>query len=309
MKKKWLILVILTGFSVKFWAQNGVEKDVKKPVWETLEQGAPGTLTERRQIPGAFYSRCEKAGTTILFKYKAGNGERSVVVYLPYGYENSEDEALSQQRYPVLYLMHGGGGAASSYMGPAQSPNQFCWIIDHAIEEGEIKPLIIVCPSDSGVFWSDLRKFLIPAVDGQLRTIADREHRAFGGFSMGSVATWNVFLHDLDLVANFVPMSGDSWVCGSTGGRTFPEKTAASLARADFIEDYSFKIFAATGTNDTAYPNMQPQLFAMKDVKDTFVYCDGDFTKGNVTFYVAKGLGHQYNHTYEYIYNALKAFW
>lgn len=296
MKRNLLFLTVLTFFVMEIWGQNS-------PVWETLEPGTPGTLTERRQIPAPYYSRCDKAGTTVLFKYKAGNGERSAVVYLPYGYDENDAS------YPVLYLMHGGGGASTSYMGPAQSPNQLCWIMDHAIEEGDIKPLIIVCPSDTGVFWSDLRKFLIPAVDGQLRTIADREHRAFGGFSMGGVATWNVFLHDLDLVANFVPMSGDSWVCGSTGGRTFPDKTALALARADFAGDYNFKIFAATGTSDSAYPNMQPQLAAMKNVTDTFVYCDGDFTKGNLTFYVAKGLGHQYNHTYEYIYNALKAFW
>lgn len=273
---------------------------------------ADDVISPRKTIPGPYYSRCDKEGTTILFKYKTAKAERSSVVYLPYGYD---DEANAGVRYPVLYLMHGGGGAASSYMGPAQSPNQLCWIIDHAIEEGEIKPAIIVCPGDNGAFWSELRNYLIPAVDEQLRTIADREHRAFGGFSMGSVATWNVFLHDLDLVANFVPMSGDSWVCGSTGGKTFPEKTAQCLARADHIDEYTdwknghgFKIYAATGTNDSAFPNMQPQLEAMKGLPETFVYCDGDFSKGNFTFYVAKGLGHQYNHTYEYIYNALKEF-
>lgn len=299
MKRIVFFLISVAFFVMSLWGQNS-------------EPGTPENLPERKPVPGAYYSRCEKAGKTILFKYKSGNGDRSAVVYLPYGYDETD------ARYPVLYLMHGGGGAASSYMGPAQSPNQLCWIMDHAIEDGEIKPSIIVCPGDTGVFWIELRKFLIPAVDRDLRTIADREHRAFGGFSMGGVATWNVFLHDLDLVANFVPMSGDSWVCGSTGGKTFPQKTAEALARADFIDDYKpgkenpcggFKIFAATGTNDTAYPNMLPQLTAMKDVTDTFVYCDGDFSKGNLTFYVVKGLGHQYNHTFEYIYNALKVFW
>lgn len=127
---------------------------------------------------------------------------------------------------------------------------------------------------------------------------------------MGSVATWNVFAHDLDLVRNYIPMSGDSWICGSTGGKTFPEQTAIALARSTFIEEhnYDFLIFAATGTSDTAYPNLTPQIAAMKNLPETFTYTTGDFSNGNLMYYVVQGFAHSYNHTYEYIYNALKLF-
>ncbi|MCQ2592239.1 MAG: hypothetical protein MJ188_05600 [Treponema sp.] len=263
--------------------------------------------TKRNQIPVSYYSSCEKQGTTILYKYVSNHRARTAVVYLPYGYDENDFETT----YPVLFLMHGGGGTSTSYLGTPGSPNQLCWIIDNAIENEQIQPLIIVCPNDNGAFYNELRKSLIPAIDKDFNTKADRNNRAFGGFSMGSVATWNVFLHDLDLVANFIPMSGDSWVCGNTGGKNYPEQTAIALSNADFLTDYkdSYYIFSATGTGDTAYPNLVPQINAMKKLTDSFKYTNDDFTNGNLMFYVVKGNIHSYNHTYEYIYNALHHFY
>lgn len=264
--------------------------------------------TIRNPIPTEYNSFCEQAGTTDLVVYQNGNTKKTAVIYLPYGY-NSEDK---ETRYPVLYLMHGGGGSAASYLGGARMPNRLCWIMDHAIKNKEIKPVIIVCPNDNGIFYLELRNKLIPTIDERYNTIADREHRAFGGFSMGAVATWNIFLHDLDLVKNYIPMSGDSWVCGSTGGKTFPEKTALMLAHnSSFISDYTkndYLIFAATGGNDMAYPNLTPQIQAMKNETDAFTYTTKDFSEGNLIYYVVKGNVHDYGNTYEYIYNALKLF-
>lgn len=261
--------------------------------------------TVRNPIPAKFYSPSEKPGKTILFTYKNAKSERSTVVYLPYGYDETADT-----EYPVLYLMHGGGGSSANYLGPAQSPNQLAWIFDNAIAAGEISPMIVVCPNDNGSFYAELRKFLIPAVDEAFKTKADRNHRAFGGFSMGSVATWNVYLHAMDLVKFFIPMSGDSWVCGNTGGKNYPEQTAAALSKADYIEEFAkdFYIFAGNGTNDMAYPNLTPQIEAMKNVTEAFDYTSGDFSNGNLIYYVVKGNAHSYPHTYEYIYNGLIAF-
>lgn len=262
--------------------------------------------TVRADAPTPYYSRCETPGTTKLHNYIANGRARTAVVYLPYGY----DENDSETKYPVLYLMHGGGGSSTSYMGVAGGPNQLCWIVDNTIANKEIEPLIIVCPNDNGAFFAELRKYLIPSIDENFNTKADRDNRAFGGFSMGSVATWNVFLHDLDLVKNYIPMSGDCWACGSTGGKTFPEQTAIALSKSAFIEDYKndYLIFAATGTNDTAYQNMVPQINAMKELPEYFQYTTKDFSEGNFIFYVAPGHVHSYNHTYEYLYNGLKLF-
>lgn len=263
--------------------------------------------TVRKQIPGSYYAHTDQCGSTDLFTYKTPKAEHNATVYLPYGYNAGDTET----RYPVLYLMHGGGGNCSSYMGLAKCPNRLVNIIDHAIQNGDFIPLIIVCPNDTGAFQKELRDYLIPAIDESFNTIADREHRAFGGFSMGAVATWKIFQYDLDLVKYFVPMSGDSWVFTTTGGSSQPEKTAALVSKAKFIEQYSktdYYIFAATGKNDSAYPNLTPQISAMIPLTERFDYTTDDFSNGNLMYYVVKNNNHTYECTYEYLYNALKLF-
>ena len=79
---------------------------------------------------------------------------------------------------------------------------------------------------------------LIPAVEGTYSTYADnvtpegikasRDHRAFGGFSMGSVATWHTFLNCLDAFRYFMPSSG---AIDSTGNRLDSFSAALELSK------------------------------------------------------------------------------
>ena len=67
----------------------------------------------------------------------AETGSRRMMVYTPPGYETST------QKYPVLYLLHGGGGDEEAWltMGRANI------IIDNLIASGKAKPMIIVMPN------------------------------------------------------------------------------------------------------------------------------------------------------------------
>ena len=92
--------------------------------------------------------------------------------------------------------------------------------------DGDIEPLIVVSATfyhensstDFGssedalrAFHNDFEKHLMPAVEGQFHTYAkstsdedlkaSRDHRAFGGFSLGSVTTWLQFCYDYDYIA------------------------------------------------------------------------------------------------------------
>jgi enterochelin esterase-like enzyme len=111
------------------------------------------------------------------------------LIYLPPCYENFTDE-----RFPVLYLLHG------------QTYNQDQWvrlgapvIADQLIHANEALPFIMVFPDDR--YWNSaagpgfgnrLINDLIPYVDKNYRTIADREHRSLGGLSRGG--GWTVQL-------------------------------------------------------------------------------------------------------------------
>ena len=117
------------------------------------------------------------------------NPPQEFIIYLPPCYENSTDT-----RYPVLYLLNG------------QTYNQDQWvrigaptIADQLIHSNEAEPFIMVFPDDR--YWNSAAgpgfgtRFindLIPYVDKNYRTLADREHRTLGGLSRGG--GWTVKL-------------------------------------------------------------------------------------------------------------------
>lgn len=143
-----------------------------------------------------------------------GGGEKGGA----YGYSGD-------RKYNVFYLMHGGWSDETTYLGTPENPNVLVNVIDHAIQDGKMGPVIVVCPTynnenpDDSADYSlalqltdnyhnELVNDLIPAVEGTYRTYAEgtsaqaleasRDHRAFAGFSMGSVATWHTFQYCLD---------------------------------------------------------------------------------------------------------------
>lgn len=126
-------------------------------------------------------------------------------IYLPPCYDENTD-----QRYPVLYLLHGQTYTDDQWvrLGAAN-------IADQLILSGESVPFLIVFPDDrywnlppGASFGQRLVEQLIPYIDVAYRTLPDREHRAIGGMSRGAgwalrlgLSHWQLFgsigLHSL----------------------------------------------------------------------------------------------------------------
>lgn len=111
-------------------------------------------------------------------------------VYTPPCYAENTDT-----KYPVLFLIHG------------QTYNEDQWdrlgadeAADALIGDGELAPFIIVMPADESHYTQPSKngfdeavvEELIPWVDANYRTLADRVHRAVGGLSRG--ASWAIHL-------------------------------------------------------------------------------------------------------------------
>ena len=112
---------------------------------------------------------------------------------------------LDGTRYPVLYLFHGIGGDKSSWM----EYGDIARAMQHLVDAGEIQPMIIVSPDGYLSYYSDaidgsfpyesfFTKELMAAVDSLYPTIANREHRAVGGFSMGGFGALSCGLRNRD---------------------------------------------------------------------------------------------------------------
>lgn len=156
--------------------------------------------------PDAQHGRIEE------FEYDSGVTEtrRMANVYLPPNYS-------SDQKYPVLYLLHGIGGDETEWM-RFVSPNI---VLDNLIADGKAESMIIVLPNGRALpddsaegdpftpekvggfakFEHDLLDYLIPAVQAKYSVLDDREHRALAGLSMGGGQTFNFGLGHLDTFA------------------------------------------------------------------------------------------------------------
>lgn len=222
-------------------------------------------------------------------------GVKYTYVYTPYGYDGSD----MKTRYDIVYLMHGANSGAETFLWDEGLDSHFKNILDHMIENGEIKPLIAVTPglyptSDvknykgqeaelADEFTDELVNYLMPAVESMYLTYADtidaagfrasRAHRAFGGFSMGAVVAWYTFARHMDLFSAFMPICGDCWIKGKFGGEHFPDETAEWLAgsvKNGPLTPDDFTIYMATGTLDMAFPGLTNQLGGMKKYPDVF---------------------------------------
>ncbi|MGD0365784.1 MAG: alpha/beta hydrolase-fold protein [Bryobacteraceae bacterium] len=144
---------------------------------------------------------------------------RRMYVYTPAGYESGHD------RYPVFYLLHGGGGDEDAWDNLGRAPE----ILDNLIAAGKAKPMIVVmtngnynqtaapgivpqvetpssAPTSSGMgqmlkFSDSIVADVIPFVDRRYRTIRDRGHRAIAGLSMGGAQTYEAAFHHMDQFA------------------------------------------------------------------------------------------------------------
>jgi predicted peptidase len=293
---------------------------------ETFTTDARPIPQELAVIPEGFRSAAGQQGTLVELTYDTYEsltyGQQTqrlikrAIVYLPYGYSDTN-------QYNVFYLMHGGWGDETRTLGTPGSPSDFKNVLDNAIAAGEIASLIVVCPTynntspeDSGSFslaltltqnyHHELLNDLIPAVESSYSSYAEdvspqglrasRDHRGFGGFSMGAVATWRTFQHGLDSFRYFLPMS-----CGTS----LDMGTILTAARDHDQAEYF--VWVITGTEDFAFPYDEDRVGLMRASP---YLIEGDTERqGNFAFRVKDGYAHDGAAAEEYTYNGLRRFW
>jgi enterochelin esterase family protein len=153
---------------------------------------------------------------------------RHALVYAPPGYDEN-----TTMRYPVLYLQHGGGEDETGWVRQGHAN----FILDNLIASGKARPMLVVMaygyarragaqPPDlagkgfgapefrqamqdmMAAFEADVTEALIPFIDKTFRTIADRDHRAMAGLSMGGMQMYHITLNHLDLFSHIGGFSG-----------------------------------------------------------------------------------------------------
>jgi enterochelin esterase family protein len=161
--------------------------------------------------------------TRYFYKSAVAGDDRDFYVYTPPGYD-----ARARTTYPVLYLLHGHGQEAASWIA-AGNANV---ILDNLIAQGKAKPMIMVNPLGYGApemitalttgrgggpemmekniqfFAQALLQEVMPLVDKQYRISKRREDRAIAGLSMGGAQAMYTGLNNLDRFAWLASFSG-----------------------------------------------------------------------------------------------------
>jgi len=169
---------------------------------------------------------------------KALNNIRRLTVYTPPGYDRD-----LQARYPVVYLFHGANADENAWY----RLGRVNLILDNLLAAGKAKPFIVVMPFGYGVE-KDLVADVIPYVESQYRTVADREHRAIVGLSMGGGQALSMGLNHLDLF---------SYVGGFSSGlgraSEWPQTYASLIKHPDAANKQLRLVWVGCGKEDGAF--------------------------------------------------------
>lgn len=180
---------------------------------------------------------------------------RRCFVYTPPGYD-----ANFKTHYPVLYLQHGAGEDETGWIRQGHAN----FILDNLIAADKAVPMIVVMDRGyaakggapvttvfgpgapplgspeslrvmknmTATFEEVVLQDLIPFIDSQFRTMANREHRAMAGLSMGAMQAFQIALNHLDTFAYVGGFSGAP-VGFVFGGNAIDLKTAFGGAMSD----------------------------------------------------------------------------
>ena len=217
---------------------------------------------------------------------------RRMTVYTPYGYETSK-----KTKYPVLYLLHGGGGDEEAW----SSMGRAAQILDNLIEKGLAEPMIVVMPNgnpgqqaavtlnlptsdvdfrapeNANAYVTSLVKEIIPFVEKNYRAIPKKEARAIAGLSMGGGHTTSATMLFPGVFDYICPMS-----CGLRDGENVD-------AQMQGIKKAGYKLYwIGCGTDDFAWPGTETMVEILKrnGMEHTLFASDGGHVWYNWRYYL-----------------------
>ena len=235
------------------------------------------------------YKEANKRGSVshVWYDSELLGSNRRMTVYTPYGYETSK-----KTKYPVLYLLHGGGGDEEAW----SSMGRAAQILDNLIEKGLAEPMIVVMPNGNpgqqaavtlnldtkqvqtpNAYVTSLVKEIIPFVEKNYRAIPKKEARAIAGLSMGGGHTTSATMLFPGVFDYICPMS-----CGLRDGENVD-------AQMQGIKKAGYKLYwIGCGTDDFAWPGTETMVEILKrnGMEHTLFASDGGHVWYNWRYYL-----------------------
>jgi enterochelin esterase-like enzyme len=229
---------------------------------------------------GGFYAMKDVPhGDIRIKKYysKAINSWREMYVYTPPGYDKSTE------KYPVVYLLHGGGEDQRSWATQGKTD----LILDNLIAESKAKPMIIAMLDGNvggggGIanfgeqqlraFENELKSGVIPFVESNFRTETDAKNRALAGLSMGGLQTLYAGMKNTDMFAYLGVFSSGWWANNtklSDPQYEFMQKNASTI-NSNLKELW----ISQGGKEDIAHSNCQIMMKKFDEMEVKYRYSE-----------------------------------
>ncbi len=206
---------------------------------------------------------------------------REVYIYTPPGYD-----ANTNEKYPVLYILHGGGEDERGWATQGKTD----LIMDNLIAEKKAKPMLVVMPDanlGAGAFGEDglkafeaeMKQCLVPFIEKTYRILNTSANRALAGLSMGGINTLYTGVYNTNYFS-YLGVFSSGWIV--------PMQNSIANAQYDYMKQNSSKIngdlklfwLSEGGKEDIAYKNGQIMLgkFDELGIRHTYYEYPGGHT-------------------------------
>jgi len=205
------------------------------------------------------------------------NAWRRFYIYKPAGYDANVNE-----KYPVLYLLHGGGEDERGWATQGKTD----LIMDNLIAEGKAKPMLIVM-TDGNVggggiagfgertlqmFENELKQVVIPFVEKNYRAKTDAKDRALAGLSMGGLQTLYAGIRNHQMFS-YLGVFSSGWFANNT---TLSDPQYAFMKEnATAINSNIKQLWVSMGGKaDIAHTNCQVMLKKFDEMNIKYTYSE-----------------------------------
>lgn len=206
---------------------------------------------------------------------KVLNRWRQFYIYTPAGYDQNVDE-----KYPVLYILHGGGEDERGWAIQGKTDQ----ILDNLIDVKNAVPMLIVMPDGNidapmfgdqtlKLFEAELKNSLIPFIEKNYRVKTEPQNRALAGLSMGGIQTLFAGVNNTELFS-YLGVFSSGWIQ--------PMQNDLANSQYDFMKNNADKInsnlklfwISMGGKEDIAYNNCQLMLKKFDEMKINYQYSE-----------------------------------
>lgn len=222
-----------------------------------------------------WYKESDKPGNLEQVWYHSAENDmtRRLYVYTPYGYEPKKTKV----KYPVLYLLHGGGGDEDAW----STLGRTCQILDNLIAAGKAEPMLVVMPNGNpsqyasqtlGIAenanvkkyssgfdnYSSLVADIVPFIESRYNVIANKKGRSVAGLSMGGGQSFYIAFRNVDKFSSVGIFSSGLIGASAIGGEPFDaeKQIPGMLSQSDKFNKFDV-IYLACGEQDNRIDGMQ----------------------------------------------------